>query len=354
MICGACGHWNDEDEHRCTHCGRLIGLDSDSSWKRAGLETRPGPLPVGRRSGTSARRWRHEISRRLDEYRDKQRANEPDTHAPSRSGESPSPLLANVVSIDQTAAGRQSLAQAASRSIRAPMARLGESAAEFPSIPAVRREHAGELAASVSGLPPLGLSAGPSAAPIAADRLPPPVRRRPGGLQCEAKVAPLQIRTLAGVLDLAMVVVALGTFLAVFHWLGGSFYPGEEGYPDKEGFRALGIAAFVMVAFYWAFFVGHFGETPGAMWIGLRLLNFHGQKPSVTQRVARALGLILSSATLGLGFAWSFADEEKLTWHDRMSKTFLTLARPRGFQLRSSARKDLACPLPHLPPARRA
>ena len=343
MICGACGHWNDEDEHRCTHCGRLIGLASDSSWKRTGLETRPGPLPVARRSGTSARRWRHEISRRLDEYRDKQRANEPDTHAPSRSGESPSPLLANVVSIDQTAAGRQSLAQAASRSIRAPMASLGESAAEFPSIPAVRREHAGELAASVSGLPPLGLSAGPSAAPIAADRLSPPVRLRPGGLQCEAKVAPLQIRTLAGVLDLAMVVVALGTFLAVFHWLGGSFYP------DKEGFRALGIVSFVLVAF----FVAHFGETPGAMWIGLRLLNFHGQKPSVTQRAARALGLILSSATLGLGFAWSFADEEKLTWHDRMSKTFLTLAWPRGFQLRSSDRKDLARPLPDLPPAGR-
>ena len=356
MICGACGHWNDDDEHRCTHCGRVSGLSSDSSWQRSGLETPPPPPPPDRRSGTAARPWRHEISRRLDEYRDKQLGDELDADAPAPFDETPSRPLPNVISIDQAAAGRQPpaqpivqpVAQAARRSVQAPPGRLGEAgAAPPPSIPAVRREHAAETTTGGQALPPPGISEGVSGTPIAADRLPPPVHRRSGGVQCETTVAPLQIRAVAGVLDLAMVVVALGAFLAVFHWLGGSLHP------DKQGVRALGIASFVVVAFYWVFYVGHFGQTPGMTWTGLRLLNFHGQEPNGVQKAARALGLILSSATLGLGFAWSLADEEKLTWHDRMSKTFLTRGGARDFQMRSQARKNRGRPLPDLPPARR-
>jgi len=348
MICGACGHLNDDDEHRCTHCGQLAGLSSDSSWKRTGLETSPAPPPLEWRSGTSARAWRHEISRRLDEYRDKQQGDEFDPHAPAAFDETPSEPVLNVISIDQATADQQPPAQPARRSVHAPLTRLGEAeAAELPSIPAVRREHAAASAAGGQALPPPGVSADAFGTPIAADRLPPPVRQRSGGVQCEATVAPLPIRAVAGVLDLAMVVVALGAFLAVFHWLGGTLHP------DKQGFRTLGIASFVLVAFYWVFYVGHFGQTPGMMWTGLRLLNFHGQKPSGTQKAARALGLILSSATLGLGFAWSLADEEKLTWHDRMSRTFLTRDGARGFQMRSQARKNRGRLLPDPPPARR-
>ena len=242
MICGACGHWNDEDEHRCTHCGRLAGADSGSSWERSGLEAPLGPLPTERQTGTSARRWRHEVSRRLDEYRDKQRAAEPDPPAPAGFDESGSPRAPHVISIDRAAAGRQTLVEPARPSGDAPLAKLGQGAGELPSIPAVRREYAAESAARGPVLPPFGASGGAFAAPIAADRLPPRVRRRPGGVQCEASVAPLQTRTLAGVLDLAMIVVALGTFLAVFHWLGGSLYA------DKEGVRVLGIASFLLVA----------------------------------------------------------------------------------------------------------
>ncbi len=353
MICGACGHWNNDDEHRCEHCGRTAALNSDSSWMRTGLEAPPAPMPVGRPSGTSARLRRHEISRRLDEYRNKQRGSVPESQAPARSDETPSQPSPNVISIDQVTADRRPadrkhIIQPASHSIHAPMARLGQRAPDLPSIPAVRREHAAESAAFDQALPPLGVNAGASEAPISADRLPAPVRRRPGGVQCDATVAPLQIRTLAGVLDLAMIVVALGTFLAVFHWFGGPWNP------DNDGVRTLGIASFVLVAFYWVFYVGHFGRTPGMTWIGLQLVNFHGQKPSTTQRAARALGLILSSATLGLGFAWCLADEEKLTWHDRMSRTFLTRRGVPGFQMRYQARKVERRTLPDLPPARKA
>jgi uncharacterized RDD family membrane protein YckC len=241
------------------------------------------------------------------------------------------------------------MAQAATRSGHGAMARLGQRVPDLPSIPAMRREHVTESAAAGRALPPIGVNAGGSLAPIAADHLPAPVRAQPGGVQCEAGIAPLRIRMLAGVLDVTMIVIALGTFLAVFHWSGGRWIA------DNNDVRTMGITSFVLVAFYWIFYVGHFGETPGMTWTGLRLVNFYGQKPNTTQRAARALGLILSSATLGLGFAWSFADEEKLTWHDRMSRTFLTWGGARSFPLRSPlrnrARKDPERLLPDLPPA---
>ena len=373
MICGACGHWNDDQEHRCAHCGRSVELNPDSSWKRTGLDESPGPMPVKRGSGASVRPWRHEISRRLDEYRDKQRVDGPEFQALAPTERPPDQPMPNVVSIDRAVGDRppserlpplrpppqqllpeqqrpeQRLStQLAARSGYAAMARPGQRVPDLPSIPPVRREHALESGTLGKYLPSIGRGEGTLPAPIAADHLPPPALPRAGGLQCKATVAPLKIRMLAGVLDAAMLVVALGTFLAVFHWFGGRWIA------DNGGVRALGFASFVLVAFYWGFYVGHFGRTPGMAWMGLRLVNFYGQKPSATQRAARALGLILSSATLGLGFAWSFADEEKLTWHDRMSRTFLTCDGVQRFQLRSpvptQALKDPAPLLPDLPP----
>jgi hypothetical protein len=37
----------------------------------------------------------------------------------------------------------------------------------------------------------------------------------------------------------------------------------------------------------------------------------------------RAVGYLLSAGTCFLGFLWVFWDEDGLTWHDRMSNTYL-------------------------------
>jgi len=36
------------------------------------------------------------------------------------------------------------------------------------------------------------------------------------------------------------------------------------------------------------------------------------------------LGYMLSAGTLFLGFLWAIWDEDALTWHDRLSRTYLT------------------------------
>jgi hypothetical protein len=42
--------------------------------------------------------------------------------------------------------------------------------------------------------------------------------------------------------------------------------------------------------------------------------------------VLRSVGYMLSAGTLFLGFLWACWDEDGLTWHDRLSRTYLSIA----------------------------
>jgi uncharacterized RDD family membrane protein YckC len=51
-----------------------------------------------------------------------------------------------------------------------------------------------------------------------------------------------------------------------------------------------------------------------------------GDRPSPRQLLLRSLGYVLSAGTFLLGFVWACWDEDHLTWHDRISRTYLTSA----------------------------
>ncbi len=56
---------------------------------------------------------------------------------------------------------------------------------------------------------------------------------------------------------------------------------------------------------------------------GLQLQTADDKLPSVGSATIRFFAAILSWLPLGLGFLWQLWDTEKLTWHDRLSKTRL-------------------------------
>lgn len=135
---------------------------------------------------------------------------------------------------------------------------------------------------------------------------------------CDALVAAPAQRMLAACMDASLVVVAAGLVLVTF-LLGGG---------DMEFTRAtvpflLGVVA-VLALFYRALWVIADGDTPGMQFAGLRLVNFDGRKPSRDARLLRQAAGILSLCSLGLGLVWALVDEESLTWHDHISKTFPT------------------------------
>jgi uncharacterized RDD family membrane protein YckC len=63
--------------------------------------------------------------------------------------------------------------------------------------------------------------------------------------------------------------------------------------------------------------------TPGMRYAGISLCTFDGQVPTVKQLRSRMGALLLSVASMGLGLAWAFLDDEHLCWHDRLSRTYL-------------------------------
>jgi hypothetical protein len=65
-------------------------------------------------------------------------------------------------------------------------------------------------------------------------------------------------------------------------------------------------------------------------WTQLQLVNFDGRRPERDQRLERLFASCLSVAAAFLGIIWALVDEECLTWHDHISKTFPTADIPRA------------------------
>lgn len=80
---------------------------------------------------------------------------------------------------------------------------------------------------------------------------------------------------------------------------------------------------------YFAWFWTHGGQTLGMRAWRLRLLANRGTSITWTSSLVRFIGALLSWLAFGAGFLWSLFDPQRLTWHDHLSQTALTLE-PRG------------------------
>jgi uncharacterized RDD family membrane protein YckC len=135
-------------------------------------------------------------------------------------------------------------------------------------------------------------------------------------------VATLDERRVAGMLDAIFLAVTGAGFLALFHSLGGEI-----------GFEKIDAVVYVMVLYlfyaqYFFLFTTFAGATPGMQLRGLTIVRLDGSLPDTKQLLWRSFGYLLSGATLMLGFLWAFWDEDRFTWQDRISHTYITAANP--------------------------
>jgi uncharacterized RDD family membrane protein YckC len=135
-------------------------------------------------------------------------------------------------------------------------------------------------------------------------------------IYCDAPVALPTHRVMAAALDISMIVMGLGLFLLTFHVAGGEIVLTPQTIPLFGGIAA------VLAIFYFFLFCVCDGDTAGMRWTQLRLVNFDGHAPNREQRAYRLIGTCLSLVAAGLGLIWALVDEESLTWHDHISKTF--------------------------------
>ncbi len=133
-------------------------------------------------------------------------------------------------------------------------------------------------------------------------------------------VAELRERRRAALLDIFFLCLTWGGFFLLFGELGGAFPL------TRYGAAVCTAAAYLVYAQYFVLFTTFAGATPGMMLRGLEVVGFDGREPSARQLCWRSFGYLLSAAAVLLGFLWSAWDDDRLTWHDRISQTYITLA----------------------------
>lgn len=131
-----------------------------------------------------------------------------------------------------------------------------------------------------------------------------------------APVAMPMHRAMACTYDLAMIAIGVGILVAIYYFGGVQF--GLEKL-DLSTYAVVTLCVALLYKLLWAL---SGGDSPGMRAVKLQLLNFDGQRPNREERLLRVLVSIVSCASLGLGLFWSLFDEEKLTWHDHITKTF--------------------------------
>ncbi len=82
------------------------------------------------------------------------------------------------------------------------------------------------------------------------------------------------------------------------------------------------VTLLIGAALYHALFFSLGSATPGMRYARIGLCTFDGQVPTRAQRTARLVAMLISVLPMGLGIVWSVFDEDHLTWHDRLSRTY--------------------------------
>ena len=148
-------------------------------------------------------------------------------------------------------------------------------------------------------------------------------------------------RLLAAAINSCVMLAGLLGFAAVFvlisghalHWPGGGplgervrQFAGSIAIQTGIGLGLVPLAAAVAGGFlyllYQALFFTFSEATPGMRCARIALCTFDDENPTRPAMRLRILAVLLSACPLGLGLLWATLDEERLTWHDRMSRMY--------------------------------
>jgi uncharacterized RDD family membrane protein YckC len=333
MICSKCG-----DFCQCP----MEPLPNQSS--ASDSTTAPGAVVLARESSNDddSEAWRDELSARLNRYRSRRKAPPPRypslqlplgpavpvlktpvlEHTTSYALES-SPLSLSVPEAvnDISRPQPQQLPQPSPPSPHVPQA--GAKIIEFPRFawgppppppdqlaePVIDRPRILEVPELAPPPPALG---GITIEPTRATE---PERRL--GVDVPLQSAPLGRRLAAALIDGIIIAAAAGVFGLIF-WKIALVRP-----PHIQVLTlAAGIPCLFWAAYYYLLIV-YAGATPGLHLAGLQLSRFDGTPTKRSLRRWRVLASYLSAASLGMGYAWLFLDEDSLCWHDRITHTYL-------------------------------
>jgi uncharacterized RDD family membrane protein YckC len=284
--------------------------------------------------------WRREVAARLSHYRARRRTREPrypslqlkfetePSFTPAPPPPSPAPTLRETTDyVQSVAAPRITLAEPSSypsnypRILPAAFTEATAKVIEFASYsPAPRARD--ELAEPVLDRPriidtPELAPPPPALGGILIEPVEEPANERRPGFEIPLQSAPMSRRIAASAIDAALVMSAFAAFAYVFFRINAELPPLGK----MAGTGALLIG--MMWSAYQYLLLVYSGTTPGLKLAKLELHRFDGSPVPLRIRRWRVLTSVLSGLSLGLGYAWCFLDEDRLCWHDRITRTYM-------------------------------
>jgi uncharacterized RDD family membrane protein YckC len=129
--------------------------------------------------------------------------------------------------------------------------------------------------------------------------------------------AALSLRMRAGAIDALFICGCFLIFLMII------FFIPDFVFFSRSSFLGLATVAVLIANGYLFLLTALSARTLGMDHEHLRVVSFDGRFPTLQESSLRALGYFISLGCFCLGFLWGFFDPQRLTWHDRISKTLI-------------------------------
>ena len=336
-------HAEDGRNEACREPDKLPGASNESSALIAKAVASEPSLQTELLRPQEPDSWRHEVAARVDNYRARRRPRAPRYPSLQLKFEPSEPSTVQVAGQPATTAVPSRLAVARQdplavsklelsiqpETYEGPRLNVQEAGArilEFPRSaappPVFPPPVFDELAEPVVDrprileVPELELPP-PALGGILMDPVAEPEKERRPGFELPLQAAPFSRRLLAGAIDSLLVVTAFAIFAYIFFRIT-LIVPASQ--------QAAGISVSLIALFWIAYqylLLVFTGTTPGLKLARLQLSRFDGSAVPVRIRRWRVLASVLSGFSLSLGYAWCFLDEDRLCWHDRITRTYM-------------------------------
>lgn len=135
----------------------------------------------------------------------------------------------------------------------------------------------------------------------------------------QPQTAPMELRLMAATVDGACLLGAFVVFGSVVAEVCGSSL--RDLPKPMMAVSAAGVFAILFLAFQLLFFTLA-ESTPGMRYARIALCTFADDNPTRKAMRRRIGAMLLAASPLALGLAWAFLDDERLGWHDRISRMY--------------------------------
>jgi hypothetical protein len=130
------------------------------------------------------------------------------------------------------------------------------------------------------------------------------------------QAAPLNLRLMSAAVDASILAAGFFSFVAVAAFTAGHLPTGPTAAISAGGSFLL------LFLLYRTLFFTLADATPGMRYARIALCTFSDENPTRSAMRRRTWALLLSACPLGMGFLWACLDDDRLGWHDRISRMY--------------------------------